>query len=130
MCYENGVIVIPTWQIVRTWGPMREGFVRMLLHEHAHAYVRRYYDVLYDAGVEKVFGSFNTPYPDSDFLLMQRFGVANAGYISRYAGSHPEEDFAEVFSWVVWHGGCPPYERQRLLRRKVECVTRVLNRLR
>lgn len=123
----DAIISIPAWQTVRTLPGLRRGLVRTLLHEFGHVFVAQNWDLLDAAGVNRVFGDLSHPYPQSILhLLNYRLGFASCGFISSYAAVHPEEDFVEVFAWVVWHGMNPPRTRDRVLQNKINFMIRIL----
>ena len=123
---RSDVIAIPSWQVLRTFGPWRASFVRTLLHECGHAFWNRHRDYLVRAGACKIFGSDRFAYPDDRTLLRYRFGRRTAGFITSYARSHPLEDFAETFAYVVERRLKWSRVRDKVVRTKMQFMRQVL----
>lgn len=105
MCYDGTTVIVPRWHQVRTCSLLQDHFVFNLLHEFGHAYWAKHEARLQRAGVSEVFGDMNESYPPDLELLCWGaagwLGYQRPGFISAYAISHPEEDFADTFAEVV-----------------------------
>lgn len=127
--YSNGVITIPAWQVVRVvFDPAR--LRSTVLHEFGHAFSDRFERQLRRRGLVEVFGDpEREDYPDDLQLMWNRWGAVDSGFVSSYAASHPEEDIAETFRYVVEHDLAPPRVRSKRLRRKLEFMSTAIQRI-
>jgi len=83
-----------------------------LIHEIGHAFLAEYYgsDVIEEEDFEEYFGSFEDPYYTSawywGFEDYEEY-EDDPEYISKYAQTHPQEDFAECFveAWKCFKSG-------------------------
>jgi hypothetical protein len=123
--YDDGVIAIPAWQAIRTVLG-RKKFYHTILHEFGHAFIDQHLRLLKRRGVEALFGDLSTPYPEHTELMWHHFGRRRKRYISAYAESHPEEDVAETFAYVVKHYYVLPKVKSRKLQRKLEFMRDIL----
>lgn len=125
-CSADGVwITIPKCQVVRLlWNA--DGVYRTIFHEFGHAFAQCYRVRLKKMGIKRIFGDLDCQYPSMLTLFNYRFGIKSEPYISAYAQSHPSEDFAETFAFVVQHGLQPPSVKNKVLQRKLDFMVKVL----
>jgi hypothetical protein len=84
----------------------------LLIHELGHAFAERWLTRSQRRNLAPVFGDYDAPYRRAP-----KPARADADHVSRYAMTHPAEDFAETFAVVLWKDWDPP-ACERLLRGK------------
>jgi len=101
--------------------------VYLLLHELGHHFAEA---SLGREGLRRLaplFGDYDSPY-----RRLPRPRVCGADHLSRYAMTHPAEDFAETFAVCLWREWDPPgviallAARSHLCRKKVAAMTRLI----
>jgi hypothetical protein len=123
--HQAGHICVPIWQGLRC---LRQGrrSRRTFRHEFGHAYLYAHWDRI-GAEAIKVFGDFHAPYPSRWELAAAWLSTKRPPtHVSRYAALHPLEDFAETFEWVTRHNLKPPKPPNKVLRRKLNFMKRIL----
>lgn len=122
---KGRTVYIPRWQgVVRTDPEFREAFIESLMHEFGHVYLNTWWPSIVRDGV--IFGTFQQPYAVTACRALVNVRKPRPGFISRYAQTHPMEDFAETFLYVVRHGLCPPRTMDKVLQRKLTYMVRLL----
>jgi len=83
--------------------------VGLLCHELGHSFLYHHWRWTRSASFQRTFGEVDKAYRVSDdtWVDMQRRRVTQtyAGYVTAYAASHPQEDFAETFRIYVTRRG-------------------------
>jgi hypothetical protein len=99
----------------------------LLLHELGHQFAEACVGPQGRKRLAPLFGDYDRPY-----RRLPRARVCGADYLSRYAMTHPAEDFAETFAVCLWRGWEPgPVDalcagRSALCRKKVSAMTRLV----
>lgn len=90
-------------------------------HELGHAI----FDIFYihnDPEAQAIFGDFNAEYFGEDAFIESKQLRKNSAFITKYAQTHAEEDWADTFAMVVFSKGVPEEVTNKKLRRKAELV--------
>jgi predicted RNA-binding Zn-ribbon protein involved in translation (DUF1610 family) len=81
----------------------------LLLHELGHSFLFHHWSWTRTRRFRRAFGEVRKAYrvADSKWVDFERRGVATtlADYVTAYAGTHPQEDFAETFRFYVLRRG-------------------------
>jgi len=99
----------------------------LLIHELGHAFAETWLPRSTRRRLAPLFGDYDAPYRRAP-----KPARADADHVSRYAMTHPAEDFAETFAvclWRDWDGpGCARLLRGKsgLLERKLAAVQALL----
>lgn len=98
-----------------------------LYHEIGHAVFERM-DIINCEEANELFGDFEEDYEGTWGLIKSAMYSEAEGYISKYAQSHPEEDFAECFSCLVSNNNkIPKSIRDEEVIAKLKYVKRIIN---
>lgn len=125
--HQAGHICVPLWQGLRCLRQHGRS-LRTFRHEFGHAYLYAHWDRI-GAEATKLFGDFHAPYPGRVQLALGWLSIKRPpSHVSKYAALHPLEDFAETFEWVVRHDLKPPRPPDKVLRRKLNFMKRILRK--
>jgi hypothetical protein len=96
----------------------------LMIHELAHAFAEKWLSRRQRQKLAPLFGDYDAPY-----RRLPKPSRADADHVSRYAMTHPAEDFAETFAVSLWKD----WDRaayERLLRGKSNLLKRKLAEIR
>jgi len=97
-------------------------------HEIGHA-VFYCKDIGFKKRARKIFGDFDLTYEGAMGLLKSAFyNEDDPDYVTFYAMSHPEEDFAETFAYVIIHKNIGMYEHEKGLQKKIDYIINLLKK--
>ena len=81
----------------------------LILHELGHSYLYHHWSFTRTGRFRRAFGEVRTAYrvADSKWVDFERRGVTTTlpNYVTGYAATHPQEDFAETFRFYVARRG-------------------------
>jgi hypothetical protein len=122
-------ISMSLWRSLQVYLPGgEEAFKSTLRHEIGHVFEEHNRDKLVRLGLEKVFGDMDEGYTGYEFLVAP-FSCAGAEHVTSYARTHPAEDFADTFRYVVENGIRDIDRYGEALRRKILFVRRAMTHL-
>jgi hypothetical protein len=99
----------------------------LLIHELAHAFAETWMSRSQRRKLAPLFGDYDAPY-----RRLPKPSRADADHVSRYAMTHPAEDFAETFAVWLWRdwdrSACDRLVRgkSKLVMRKLEAVGKLV----
>jgi len=101
-----------------------------LRHEYGHACMYHYCaEKGYDE-VNELFGYAHTPYKVWKFICWKKRTLAWKTFVSKYAQTHPWEDFAECFAkYLQLKGKISKYKKRPVVYEKLQFVGRVIEEL-
>ena len=104
---------------------------KLALHEIGHHFFETYIGTIIPrATVRRLFGNMSEEMPSGLFAGISRFLPGDIeGYITMYAQTHPEEDFAEIFAEVMNEGEPLDYEDD-IINEKIEFVWECIQKAR
>lgn len=92
------------------------------LHELGHAFFESYAVDEYQEAWD-LFGDFDQDYYGNFALIGSVFYEEDGRYITRYAQTHPEEDFADTFAFLLDNEGIVPASiKNRTLKKKMKFI--------
>jgi len=124
--------------IRKVWKSEKESVRDIVLHEIGHVHFFTYHggSVMKKKEFREVFGNPNKAWPKTSWKgdLFETFGLTDwqdsyqddPRYISKYAQTHPWEDYAETFvrAWQEVEGGKEKHFANPELRKKIKTVKR------
>jgi hypothetical protein len=92
----------------------------LVLHELAHHFAFKCLDAKDKTRLEPLFGDLEKTYRRAS-----KPRICGPDFVSRYAMTHPLEDFAESFAVCMWRGKEPEAVRSLLRRRSRKCAKKL-----
>lgn len=124
---EDNTIYINETLIARVTKRIMGRVGSSLYHEVGHAVFERM-DIINCEEANELFGDFEEDYEGTWGLIKSSMYSEREGYISKYAQSHPEEDFAECFAYLMERNNrIPKTMRDKEILAKLKYVKRIIS---
>jgi hypothetical protein len=98
-----------------------------LAHELGHAFFAKE-EVCRSRKAQELFGDFDKKYRGTTGLILSPLLRENDDYVTKYAQTHPEEDFADSFAFVVINGNRIPTDADGEVKRKMSFIRKLVNK--